>query len=570
MKKIPGLLLILLVITFVNQAYSKQTKPFSYDEWNAKMRQQGIFDETHMVPMRDGTKLSTTVHKSPLGGPFPTILIRTPYGKDDESLEMLQLILLKGYALVIQDVRGRYDSEGDDMVFVNDGWGDNQDGYDTVEWIAAQSWCNDKVGTFGPSAMGITQNLMAPTLPPHLVCQVIGYAPTTMYGQAAYQNGVFRKSLIEGWFAGTGLTKHLPLFKEHKTYDDFWAQMDIASKHAEVNVPALFVGGWYDCFQEGTLSGFTGRQTLGAEGARNNQKLVMGPWTHVNEFEAQQGQLTYPANSQFEEELDITIDFYDYWMKGTANGIMSEPAVRYYVMGDVDAADATGNEWRTSDVWPIEAQQVAFYLQQDGALSINAPEASQTSQLQMNPTAPVTTKGGANLEISAGPQDQTTLENRNDVLVFSTAALDKPLEITGRIKAILYAATNLTDNDLTVRVTDVYPDGRSMLVCDGVARASFRDSQTDPSSITPGEVYKYEVDCWSTSLIFNQGHRMRIIIANTNYPRFDLNPLYQALGQDGNPAEAITTLHLSPEYPSHLLVPAVNSDFTNIQNWLMH
>ena len=570
MKKILGLLLIPLFMICVNQAYSKNSQPFSYDEWNSKLRQQGIFDETHMVSMRDGTKLSTTVHKSPLGGPFPAILIRTPYGKDDERLQMLQLILLKGYALVIQDVRGRYGSEGDDMVFVNDGWGDNQDGYDTVEWIAAQSWCNGKVGTWGPSAMGITQNLMAPTRPPHLVCQVIAYAASTMYGQASYQSGVFRKSLVEGWLSGTGLIKHLPIFKEHPVYDDFWAQMDSESKHAEVNVPALFVGGWYDCFQEGTLSDFIGRQTLGDEGARNNQKLVMGPWTHVNELEQQQGQLTYPINSMLEEEIDMSIDWFDYWMQGIDSGIMNEPVVMYYVMGDVDSADATGNEWRTSDVWPIDAQQVPFYLHQDGALSINVPDTAQTSQLQMNPTAPVSTKGGANLEIPEGPYDQATLESRDDVLVFSTAVLDKPLEITGRIKAILYAATNLSDNDLTVRVTDVYPDGRSMLVCDGIVRASFRESLSDPTAITPGEIYQYEVDCWSTSIIFNTGHRMRIIVANTNYPRFDLNPLYQALGQDGNPSEAITTLHLSPEYPSHLLVPAVNADITNIKNWLMH
>jgi len=544
-------------------------KPTTLEEWKIYNRQLGLWDETVMVPMRDGIALSTTVFKPPFSGAQPVILVRTPYDKG--MFDELQIVLLSGYNLVIQNTRGRFGSQGEDRVFLDDGWGKLQDGYDTIEWIAKQSWCNGKVGTWGPSAMGILQGLAAGARPPHLVCQVIGYASVNGYGQTTYQGGAFRKELVEGWLTDNKQLYMLPIYLQHPTLDDFWAQLDIASKQSEINVPALFVGGFYDCFEQGTLDNFVGRQTLGAPGAKGMQKLVMGPWTHTNELKAQQGQLTYPTNSVYSSEITETLDWYDYWLKGKENGVMKKPAVTYYVMGDVSASGSPGNEWRTSSAWPPQSQSVPFYLQADGTLSTFAPTASllKSKELILDPAHPAPTVGGMNLEIPGGPYDQKSLEIRDDVLIFSADSLPNPVEVVGRVKAVLYAESNLTDNDLTVRLADVYPDGRSMLLCDGIARASFRDSYTSASPIVPGTVYRYEVDLWSTSIVFNKGHRIRILVANTNYPRFEWNPVYKSLGLNGLPQTAKTVVHYSKEYPSSLWLPVV-AGVTNVSGWRDH
>ncbi len=552
------------VYMFPPDISAKPANGFSYEEWRTRLRQQGLFDETFMVPMRDGVKLSTTVHKSPVGGPYPAILVRTPYGKDDERLEILQLLILKGYALVIQDVRGRFGSEGENLPFLNDGWGEKQDGYDTIEWIAQQKWCDGKVGTWGPSAMGINQSLAAGARPPHLVCQAIGYAASQMYGQAAYQSGVFREALAGNWLISVNAIDALPLFRQHPFFDDFWKAIDIESRYAEMDVPALIIGGWYDIFLEGSLNDFVGRQNLGRDGARGNQKLFIGPWTHVKELKQDQGQLKYPANSMLDSEVTMTVDWFDYWLKGANNTVMNMPAVHYYVMGDVNEPGAPGNEWRTSDSWPIEAKDKAFYLTPANGLSNAIPDPA-VMELTLNPTQPVPTTGGANLTLPAGPYDQSALEKRADVLVFSTPPLEQPIEVVGKVRVILYAESNLTDNDLTVRFCDVYPDGRSMLVCDGVARASMTPPYTAASPVAPGQIHAYEVDCWSTALAFNKGHRIRIIVANTNYPRFEINPVYKQLGQNGLPSQGITRIHCSAEYPSALILPVVGE--TKVDAW---
>lgn len=523
---------------------------------------------TFMVPMRDGVRLATYVFLPEGEGPFPAVLARTPYNRDD--LAILQILIFAGYAVVIQDVRGRFDSEGIDRGFFDDGWGELQDGYDTVEWIAAQPWSNGKIGTWGPSALGILQELAAGAVPPSLDCQIITFAATQGFGQSAYQNGVFRKSLIEGWMTENNRQHIIPIYRSHPTYDSYWEWFDIEPRHPLIQVPALYIGGWYDCFQEGTLHGFTGRQTRGAVGARGNQKLIMGPWTHVNEFEKLQGELIYPDNSILSWELEESLNWIEYWLKGVENGVMDRPNVRYYVMGDVSDPNAPGNEFRSSDRWPPDTEPVRFYLHSDAALRLSLPTGSYASSaIVVDPSNPVPTIGGFNLEIPAGPRNQAAIEQRGDVLVYSTDPLTEPMQVVGRLQAVLYAAANTTDADITVRLTDVYPDGRSMLVADGVARASFLSSRSDPRPIQPGQIIRHDVDLWSTSLIFNQGHRIRIIVANTNYPRFELNPVYFRLGQDGFPTQGICTIYHSPEYPSHIVLPVMTGP-VGITDWNRH
>ncbi len=533
-------------------------------EKKSAIQKQAASSETVMMPMRDGVRLSTSIYKPSSGAPWPAVLVRTPYGK--ETFSDLQVLNLAGYVFVVQDVRGRYGSEGEDHIFRADGWGELQDGYDSVEWIAAQPWCNGKIGTWGPSAQGILQGFAAAAVPPHLTCQVMAFTLSNVYRHAAYQNGVYRKSLIEGWLLGKGMDHILPEFLAQPFETEFWDTYNISSRHSVIDVPALYFGGFYDCFSQGTLDDFTGRQTNGAPRARGNQKLIMGPWVHINEFSQQQGQLTFPPNSVFVRELEKTIQWFNYWLKGEQNGIMDEAPVQYYVMGDVDDPNAPGNEWRNGDIWPPASKEIPFYLTSDNGLTFSPAEREHTIPLFMNPDEPVPTIGGMNLQLPAGPFDQRSLESRDDVLVFSTEPLSVPVEIIGRIKAILYAESNLTGNDITVRLTDVYPDGRSMLVCDGVARAGFRESYRESIPITRGEVYRYEVDLWSSAIVFNRGHRICILIANTNYPRFDLNSVYLKLGENGLPNQAETIIHASQEYPSHLLLP-VTSGMTGVDEW---
>ncbi|MBD3267659.1 CocE/NonD family hydrolase [bacterium] len=524
-----------------------------------------LLSPTHvMVPMRDGIKLSTHIYKSPLSSqPQPAIVVRTPYDKDKLDIASF-LLALQDFVIVTQDMRGRFASEGEDRVFQDDGWGERQDGYDTIEWVASQSWCDGKVGTYGPSALGIAQGLTAGANPPHLTCQLITFAASKGWGQTAYQGGAFRRSLVEGWLSGNNSAHMLPIFKAHPTADAFWDAYDIESHYPVMDVPVLHIGGWYDCFQQGTIHNFIGLQNNGAEGARGNQRLIMGPWTHVNQLNQTQGQLKYPFNSVHLNELALTLDWFKYWLLGEDNGAMDEPPIQYYVMGDVTNIDSAGNHWKTSATWPPITHTASLYLQPGNLLSSRPATSESNFEFQADPSDPVPTIGGLNLEIPAGPHDQTSLESRADTLVFSTPILEEPVEVVGPVKAILYASTNLTDTDLTVRLTDVYPDGRSMLVLDGIQRASFRHSGTSPNPIEPGQIHEYTIDLWSTGIVFDKGHQIRIIIANSNYPRFDLNPAYADLASGES---IVTTIHSGPDSPSRLVLPTNAFQQTGIHAW---
>ena len=258
--------------------------------------------ETKMPAMRDGTRLATSVYFPEGQGPWPVVLARSPYGRTGGIHDALGAQANeRGYVFVIQDLRGRGDSEGDPwIIFQSDGWGERQDGFDTVEWIAEQAWCNGKVGTWGMSALGITQAMMAPSRPPHLKCQHIAFAFSNMYAHCAYQGGVWRPELLEAWLKATGMVeRNLDTFASHPAYDNFWMDFDAVSKASEVNAPAILIGGWYDCFSQGTIDGFVALQSNGQEPARRNSRLIMGPWAHGEIKE-----LKYPENSRLPKTAD--------------------------------------------------------------------------------------------------------------------------------------------------------------------------------------------------------------------------------------------------------------------------
>jgi hypothetical protein len=517
---------------------------------------------TYMVAMRDGIPLATDVYLSDNPGKWPTLLVRTPYGKNKEPLIELIAIYLtgQGYAVVIQDTRGRFDSKGADSLFLDDGWGEQRrDGYDTVEWIAEQSWSNGKVGTWGASAFGITQYMMAGSAPPHLVCQFVAVAATNLYSQAAYPGGVLLKNLVEEWITGQGSQYLIPFVIANSNYNATWERLNLESRFHVVNVPIYHLGGWHDIFIEGTINGFVGLQHGGAVGARGKQKLLVGPWTHGNWREYKQGELVFPPNSTF-NDLNEALRWFDYWLRGKDTKIMSEPPVRYYVMGAVDETGAPGNEWRNAADWPPPAQPTPFYFHTNGDL---ATEKSTTTNAfvsyQYDPKNPVPTKGGRNLLIDAGPYDQRSTESREDVLVFTTPVLAQPVEVIGKITVNLWVSSSAKDTDFIAKLTDVYPDGRSMLVGDGALRARHRYSLRQENFMTPDSVYECEIDLWSTAIVFNQGHRIRVAISSSNAPRFDPNPnTGRPLRADSVTVVATNTIHLDANYPSHVVLPVTN------------
>lgn len=506
---------------------------------------------TEMIPMRDGVKLAADVYLPKGEGPWPAVLTMTPYNKNNFG-GMSGEINRKGFALVAQDIRGRFASEGADWpVFSHNGWGEIQDGYDTIEWIAKQKWCNGKVGTFGGSAGGILQNMTAPSRPLHLVCQYVQVAFSSMYHQGAYPGGAFLKNLVLGWLEENRFSPgNLKMIREHPEYDELWKQLDAERVASRVNVPVLSMGGWYDIFNQGTINSFVTIQNGGDKGAKGRCKLVMGPWAHGMFTD-----LTYPK-SQPPAMVD-SWKWFDLWLKNDGKGAEKIPAVHYYVMGDPSDPKAPGNEWRTADAWPIPAKPTPLYLAADGSLSRVPPKEEEASRsFQYDPKNPVPTVGGANLLLPLGPKDQRGVENRPDVLVFTSEALPESLEVTGRIEVFLWASSSCSDTDFTAKLSDVYPDGRSMLVLDGIIRARYRNGVEKSELMKPGEVYRFEIDLWSTSIVFNRGHRIRVAISSSNSPRFEPNPnTGEHSGRSEKSIVATNTIYFDEGHSSHILLP---------------
>ncbi len=512
--------------------------------------------QTVMVPMSDGVRLASDVYLPPGEGPWPTILMRTPYGRKRGGPAAVAARL--GYAGVIQDMRGRFDSEGENLPFIGCGWVDHADGADTVAWIRKQPWSNGKIGTFGASAGGITQNLMAAAAPEGLVAQYIVVAAASLYTDAAYTGGALRKEQAENWTRGNKFAPEaIEMWRDHAAYDEWWHRFDSTRKHAVMNAPAVHVGGWFDTFSQGTIDAFAGRQYHGAAGAKGRQKLVMGPWTHGGIGRARQGDLRFPrAIPPLAYDM---IQWFACHLKGASDVIMSNPAVAYYVMGDVEAEGAPGNEWRYADRWPVPATETPYCFHKGGGLSASKPTAAAAHEAYtFDPADPCPTVGGRNLTIPSGPMNQNKIEGRSDVLNFTTEPLAEPVEVTGRVAAKVFVSCSAAHTDLSVRLSDVYPDGRSFLMAEGMLRLRYRDSLSAPAPLEAGKTYEVTVDCWSTSIVFAQGHRIRVTVTSSNYPRYDLNPGTGAAWTDGCKfVKQTNRIFCDAKHPSRIILPVV-------------
>lgn len=514
-------------------------------------------DFTLMVPMRDGTPLHTDIYLAKdHQGSSPLILIRSPAGRQTASALMHVNLTKYGYVVAIQSTRSAADEEGKTLPYLADGWTYQQDGYDTVEWLAKNPICNGKVGTVGSSALGITQLLMAPTAPPSLVCQYIGVAASSLYHQGIFPGGQLLKNQVEGWLGYCAKDPGVFAFVSNQPYhNEFWKSLDTRPMAPHVKVPGLHQGGWYDTFIKGTIEGFVSRQENGGEGAKGTQKLLIGPWDHYWPKETAYGDFTLPeAGKQIPYPI-TTVDWFDYHMKGTATGIEQLPAVMYYVMGPFDGAPSSGNVWKTSDKWPVASEPLLLYLTADGALSQNQPSARDTIYYKVDSANPVPTLGGRNLFLASGPVDQRSIEARDDVKVFTSEPLGQDLEITGELLAKITFESDCCDGDIALRLTDVYPDGRSILIADGLTRTAHATPYD--ARITTRQL---EVDLWSTSIVIAKGHQIRLSVAGSNFPKYEINRHVGLTGAN-TPEHKVAqnSIDVGGELPSVLILPVVRS-----------
>ncbi|MEO0106413.1 MAG: CocE/NonD family hydrolase [candidate division WOR-3 bacterium] len=517
------------------------------------------------VPMRDGVRLGTDIYLPFWFIPYitdgPVLLQRTPYDRSWDDIYLTLICDIMGYVLVVQNLRGYGDSEGEPMVFWTDGWGDLQDGYDAIEWCAGQWWCNGKVAMIGASAHGMTQYYAAGALPPHLVCCAPMVAAPNLYLDCAFTGGEFRKALVETWLQGVGTPWLIDSVCHYPNYCSRWSIVDLSQKYDVANYPMFHIDGWYDMYTDGVLDAFSELQKR-----FHNQKLFIGPWGHGDAWGSRyQGDLVYPPNAELDELsfIEMLMDWYDYWLN-QGGGPVPSPKVKFYLMGDCDTPDTTNwNHWVEADTWPLpQAVYKKYYLKENHLLDTIPPSISAIDTFIYDPANPCTTYGGREfigLTHGYGPIDQRPIENRSDVLIFSTPPLSMPLTVIGKLKFVLYAASNCYDTDWTVRITDVYPDGRSILVTDNILMARHRHGFDREDSLIPDVVDTFNIDLWSTALVFNAGHRLRVIISSSNYPRFEKNPNTGAPFQRNDPnfIPAIQKIYRTTDYPSHLLLPII-------------
>jgi predicted acyl esterase len=521
----------------------------------------GFTVRTEMISMRDSVRLATDIYQPVTSkSPWPVIMMRTPYNRSSAMDPALALIVcdLMHYAVVIQNTRGRYGSEGVDSLYFSDGWGMKQDGYDTVEWIASRPWSNGKIGTWGASALGMTQYLLAGAAPPSLDCCVVMVAASNFYGDALFYGGVYREAMVDGWLNGNNASHLIDFFSEHALYEPLYDYLNLLTRLDSIRVPILHIGGWHDIFVQGQINAFKGLQEKGGPGAFENQKLIIGPWVHSMTNE-KTGDLAFPNSNAFESLLDM-LDWFNYYLNDNSESLQDMPAVRYYLMGDPEYPQSPGNRWISAPAWPPEYISVPLYLRAGERLGFNPPDGQDGSDsFLFDPDDPVPTIGGRNLNIPAGTMDQRDVESRADVLVYTSEPVEDSLVIAGPVSVTLFASTNALDTDFTAKLCDVYPDGRSMLIADGIIRARFRETIREERFIVPGEVYEYQIDLWSTAVAFASGHRIRLSVSSSNSPRFAVNPnTGEPFRKETGRVIAQQTVYYTEQFPSALNLPVVS------------
>jgi predicted acyl esterase len=508
-----------------------------------------------LAEMRDGVKLAGNLYLPEGKGPFPCIVQRTPYGKDAMFRDPAgtKKYTSDGYAYMVQDVRGKGRSEGFYQAFINDAF----DGYDTVEWMAQQPWCNGKIGIMGASAMGYTTMLAATMKPPHLKAAFAIVTPSSRL-TGSYIGGAFKQKDSGDWSRGQGIAEDVIAFNAaNYPASSYWERTEIGEQRKFITIPTYQLGGWYDIFNEGNVRNFMYLQHEGAAGARGNQKLEMGPFGHG----ALSGDMEYPGGGGLQGSSN-EMRWWDYWLKGVDNGIMDEPPVKIYMMaGARKGSVSPKNRWMYFGDWPPAPHEQNFFLHENGTLSTKAPvETTAFKAYSFDPKKPVQTIGGANLTFDRGPMDQRPIGKRADYLKFETPVLDKDVVIAGPVSMDLWASTDGPDTDFMVKLVDVYPDGYEAIVLDSALRTRYRDGRgpDDIKMMTPGAPEKLTLDLWDTALTFEKGHKIAVHVTSSNYPRFDVNPNTGGNpGKDAKTRVARNTIFMDAAKPSAIHLPII-------------
>ena len=544
-----------------------------------------------MVPMSDGVMLTNDIY-FPVGlETAPAILLRSPYDKDMQKAtsesSFARTFAKKGYIVVNQRVRGRAGSGGDFYPFLND----PQDGRDTIAWIEQQPWFNGKLSTFGVSYSGITQFLESASQ--NIDAMYLSFA-TANLKEVFYTGGELHLLSVFNWamLMGDGNQMNRKALLNLNTFSNYMTTLPIdqaddsagddigyfndvvnmdkifkmlqeinfEDKYVQISAPAITVAGWFDMFLGPQLKDFEIMQKVTIDDAKK-WILIVGPWGHGPSGD---GSIDFGDTGGMEYIFGdaLTEQWFDYWLKGIDTGIAAQPRVKIFVMGE--------NKWREENEWPLaRTAYTSFYLHSnghantrsgDGVLSVELPAASEPPDFfQYDPLNPVPTRGGNNFITNVGPYDQSTIEDRQDVLCFSSPVLDEDIEVTGPVTAVLYAATDAIDTDFTVKLVDLYPDGRAINIQDGIVRAGYRNNDPDvPTPLTPGSVEEYHLDLWATSNLFKTGHRIRVEVSSSNFPRFNRNL------NTGEPVTGATATVLASQsiyhtlaYPSHVVLPII-------------
>lgn len=541
-----------------------------------KLDVPGVREEHVMIAMRDGVKLSAFLYfpEASAQGKLPAVFEQryaeiTGLGTRKAAASLAA----QGFVVAMVNYRGTHESEGTWVSYRATQWGRERDGWDVCEWLAGQPWSTGKIGTFGSSQGGYVQNYLAVTQPPHLVTQYMVDTGLSLFHEGYRLGGATRPERYKamGKVAGN-YADHEALLKtwdRHPDYDGYWQAEDCKPYFAKMNVPCFTIGSWYDFMNQGSIMSFHGRQKLGGPNSRDNQWLVLGPWLHGRLNKGSKvGELMYPENATW-PELEHMTRWFNYWLKGEANGIEKDPKARWYVMGATGEAGAPGNAWSEAADWPPKLKETRLFLNPDGLLSMrrNGAAGSRTSYAS-DPRKPMSIPGTS----FPGAKDASAFEQQAEVRTWTTEPLTEPMEWTGEVKAELYISSTAPDTDFIVRVSDVYPDGRSMLLMDYPMRARYRDGFDKQRLLTPtnaealatrkdprtDEIAKLNMHVGWTSIIFNKGHRIRVTIASTGAP------LYEPNNQTGGPQtmdwmkdtqSAINTIWHDRARPSCLRVP---------------
>jgi uncharacterized protein len=551
--------------------------------------------------MRDGVSLVADIYRLEGSDKRPVLLVRTPYDRAGED-ETCHAAAVRGFVCIAQDVRGRYASEGEWYPFKNE----TNDGYDTVEWASSLPYSNGKVVMYGESYVGATQWLAAIARPPHLVAIQPSVTASDYHDGWVYQGGALELWFDQSWTSILALDtlqrsakqssaknthsgdwlrrlpesdfpvlqledpRHLaPYYFDwlaHPGYDEYWKKLSIEEHYAELPVAAHHVGGWYDVFLRGTLRNYIGmRMHASTQWARDHQKLTIGPWIHDGPMNGKAGDVNFGSVAALDENA-LILDWYD----SILNRPEETPAkrVKIFVMGI--------NQWREEEDWPLpRTVYTRFYLNSvghanssagDGTLSTRTPESSLSDTFTYDPANPVPTRGGglccsddqATTIEPSGAFDQSEIEKRNDVLVYTTNAFRKDFEVTGPLTAEIYVSSSAPDTDITAKLVDVGPNGFAQNLADGIQRLRYRNSSKQSEFLKPGNIYKVTLEIGATSNVFRAGHRLRLEISSSNFPHFDRNLNTEESPESGTKFAAATNrIYHDAQHPSAIILPVI-------------